>query len=181
MGDELWFYITAPVSAIVAVGTALRDAKKGKHWPYDTIVGEVVWIEPRISKGELRQMFPDWDWAKYTRGKVQLDDQKSAALWDRVHHSNLVSATIEQLVSKQGAGFGDPAQNRKVELAAVRFVKQSYEFGGFRVISVESKNLGYDLIASKGSEELHLEVKGGVRQFARIYYHGKRTANCKSR
>jgi hypothetical protein len=159
-GAELWFYITAPVSAIVAVGTALRDAKKGDSWPYDTIVGNIAWIESHISKGDLCRMFPDWDWAKYTRGKVRLDNDKAAALRARMRNSDRVNAQRDHVISGQGAGFGDPKKNRKVELAAIGFAKRSYEQEGFKVTSVESKNLGYDLVASRGSLKLHLEVKG---------------------
>lgn len=60
----------------------------------------------------------------------------------------------------QGGGFGDPETNRKVEAAAVSFITQSYESLGWRVVSVESKKYGYDLLCVKGSKEEHVEVKG---------------------
>lgn len=62
--------------------------------------------------------------------------------------------------TNNGAGFGDPEQNRKVEKAVVDFVIETYEGQGFDVERRESQNLGYDLFAIRGSEEWHVEVKG---------------------
>lgn len=59
-----------------------------------------------------------------------------------------------------GAGFGDPLTNRQVEKAAVRVVKQRLRSEGWTVVSKERENVGYDLLATKGKEELHVEVKG---------------------
>ena len=158
--DELWFYITAPISAIVAVGKALRDASEGNYWPYDTSVGNIAWIEPPISKAELCRMFPDWVWAKHTRGKASIDEDRAAELRKRFQSQIRIGDSVETLISRQGAGFGDPVKNRKVERAAIDFVARSYRQLGFRVKSVETQNLGYDLKVIKGIRELHLEVKG---------------------
>jgi len=59
-----------------------------------------------------------------------------------------------------GAGFGLAAENRQVELAAIRAVRAHYRALGWRVRSVERDKVGYDLIAQRGTEEAHVEVKG---------------------
>lgn len=49
---------------------------------------------------------------------------------------------------------------KRVERAAVEFVTETYEADGWSVESVEAKKVGYDLVATKGRQERHLEVKG---------------------
>jgi hypothetical protein len=52
------------------------------------------------------------------------------------------------------------AHNAEVELKAVEAVSKKYRNAGYTITSVESDNCGWDLIAEKGGERLHLEVKG---------------------
>jgi hypothetical protein len=66
---------------------------------------------------------------------------------------------LEQQV-KDGAGFGDPKMNRKVERAAVAFVTDWYVKQGWQVQSVEAECCGFDLLCSKHGKEEHVEVKG---------------------
>jgi hypothetical protein len=47
-----------------------------------------------------------------------------------------------------------------VELAAVKAVSRYYSELHFEVKSVESENCGFDLLAKRGEETVHLEVKG---------------------
>lgn len=158
-GDELWFYVTAPDSAIVAVGVAADDAHRGDNWPYEITVKNLKWIENHITADELRSMFPDWAWTKNTRGKTHLDDDRAQKLRDRVEAgSNTVEPNTKR--SKSGAGFGNPEQNKAAETAAVKHVTKCYEQDGYEVHSVEAEKCGYDLIARKNRRERHLEVKG---------------------
>jgi hypothetical protein len=62
--------------------------------------------------------------------------------------------------SRSGAGFGSPENNRRVEKAAIDFVKKHYETQGWRVASVEAQKLGYDLLCMSDEAEEHVEVKG---------------------
>jgi hypothetical protein len=62
--------------------------------------------------------------------------------------------------STRGGGFGGPKANKRVESAAIAFVRATYEQEGWTVTSVESEKLGYDLLVTKASREEHLEVKG---------------------
>ena len=63
-GDELWFYIGAPHSAIVAVGKAMKDAGPGSSWPYETKIGRIRWLHSSLPLDELRTLFPRWAWTK---------------------------------------------------------------------------------------------------------------------
>jgi len=69
----------------------------------------------------------------------------------------------------QGAGFGAPEQNRKVEKAAIRHVTDGYQSEGYEVTSVEAARCGWDLTVTRGSEELHLEVKGVGGSLVRFF------------
>lgn len=68
------------------------------------------------------------------------------------------SSTIA--VGAWGAGFGDAASNRKVELAAEAVVQHHYEAAGWEVTRVAHLKCGWDLTASRDGQERHLEVKG---------------------
>jgi hypothetical protein len=62
--------------------------------------------------------------------------------------------------AQAGAGFGDPAENKLVEMAAVRAVVKAYEVDGWSVRSVERDKCGFDLECSKNGAVEHVEVKG---------------------
>lgn len=62
--------------------------------------------------------------------------------------------------SASGAGFGNAEQNRRVERAALRFVRREYERFGYSVRDVSSENRGYDLLCRRRGDEIHAEVKG---------------------
>lgn len=64
------------------------------------------------------------------------------------------------VAAQRGAGFGSPAENQKVEAAAVKFVTRHYQSKGWRVQDVCAENRGYDLVCKKAAAELHVEVKG---------------------
>lgn len=69
------------------------------------------------------------------------------------------AATIT--VSSSGAGFGDPDQNREVEVAAMRAVTEHYAEGGWDVEDVSRAKCGWDLTCWNHAEGArHLEVKG---------------------
>jgi hypothetical protein len=54
----------------------------------------------------------------------------------------------------------DVERRKKIELAAIVAVGSKLESMGYDVKSVEKDNVGYDLIATRNEEVLHLEVKG---------------------
>lgn len=59
-----------------------------------------------------------------------------------------------------GAGFGSPEQNKRVEKAAIRAATNFLELEDWRVRSVESDRLGYDLHCVKPGHVLRVKVKG---------------------
>jgi len=68
-------------------------------------------------------------------------------------------------ITPRGAGYGDPASNAQVELAAMTLIEREYRRDGWSVHDVSSQNLGWDLTATRARTVQHLEVKGvsGVR------------------
>jgi hypothetical protein len=61
---------------------------------------------------------------------------------------------------RKGGGFGSVETNRRVEKAAIDFVRRKYEHDGWDVSSVEAQRVGYDLRCEKSGTEEHVEVKG---------------------
>jgi hypothetical protein len=77
--------------------------------------------------------------------------------------SAAVAAALEPEMSPvdgKGGGFGSVETNRRVERAAIEFVKCHYEHNGWRVTSVEAQKVGYDLRCEKEEATEHVEVKG---------------------
>lgn len=66
----------------------------------------------------------------------------------------------EDVAGRNVLPFGLPENNKKVEVAAVEFVKRQYRSDGWKVRSVERLNLGYDLECERGGKEECVEVKG---------------------
>ncbi|WP_177428107.1 protein NO VEIN domain-containing protein [Candidatus Venteria ishoeyi] len=58
------------------------------------------------------------------------------------------------------AGVIDTEKKIIIEKSAIEFSVEYYLDQGYDVQSVESENIGYDLIASKGKIQLYIEVKG---------------------
>lgn len=79
-GDQVYFYITAPTSAIVAVGTRLDDEwiceEYGSRWEGRTM--HDVRVESHglnVTMGMLRAVFPDWPWLRYPRQNAKVPDE----------------------------------------------------------------------------------------------------------
>ncbi|MDW9464053.1 DUF3883 domain-containing protein [Sinorhizobium meliloti] len=62
--------------------------------------------------------------------------------------------------SNRSGWQADVERRRKIEEAAVVAVGSKLERLGFTIESVEKENLGYDLVATRNEEVLHIEVKG---------------------
>ncbi len=85
-------------------------------------------------------------------------EQTTPKTADSGNEANPVMEDVVMEISR--AGFGDPATNRRVEIAAVGKVTQWYESEGWSVASVERDNCGYDLLCRRDGREEHVEVKG---------------------
>jgi Domain of unknown function (DUF3883) len=68
--------------------------------------------------------------------------------------------------SVSGAGFGTAEENRKVEAAAIKYVREYFRAHGWVVRDVSGTKCGYDLECRRGRATFHVEVKGtrGVDQ-----------------
>lgn len=67
----------------------------------------------------------------------------------------------EEEGDESGSGFQQDAEQRKlIEDSAVDYVVNHLNADGWEVVSVEAERCGYDLLCSRGQEELHVEVKG---------------------
>lgn len=158
-GDQVLVYCTHPHGAIVATAEAMKNAVPGREWKYVTTLRNVRLVDPPLSREQIRAAFPDWAWAKSTRGQTYVDSRTGKALWKMATASNGTPAQPEAL-KKGGAGFGDPESNSLVEKAAVDLVTAHLAKQGYKVVSREAEKVGYDLDATKGGKVLHVEVKG---------------------
>ena len=103
------------------------------------------------------------EWSRGTGGhwKGKMHPSLVEALKQIGWCGNAGSDLPEHLLSPAGGGFGDPEQNARVERGAVDAVTKHYQSHGWRVASKEEeKNLGYDLLCRRRSDEHHVEVKG---------------------
>ena len=157
-GERVLIYCQRPHSAIVATAETAAASKPGKRWPYETMIRSVAMLEKPITRAEIATRFPEWPWAKTARGGTRPPAKIAEWLWNRAG-TNEAEPECE-VVFKAGAGFGDPINNRKVEVAAVKFATAQLEAEGYTVISRENEKIGYDLEAKKRGSVLHVEVKG---------------------
>lgn len=75
-GDEIWFYVPRPVSAIVAAGTAAGVVRPGSgYWPYDMPVVDVRMLPEPVSLRTLRRRFPAWEWTVAARQRTYLPER----------------------------------------------------------------------------------------------------------
>jgi hypothetical protein len=157
-GDTVFFYIAEPVSAIMAVGKSLSRAKATNQKWYEAKVGNVRLLDAPMTLAELREMFPGWAWLRSVNMFAYVTPERAKALLKRCDLKS--TAFTRELARSMGGGFGDAATDPLVEQAAVRKVTRLLKGRGFRVRSRESERIGYDLDATKGRTELHVEVKG---------------------
>ena len=77
IGDRILFYITAPISAVVAMGKVSSEPEyqpnPNEHW-YKHWLGEVSELEVTNTTAmrELRQMFPEWKQLFYLRQNARV-------------------------------------------------------------------------------------------------------------
>jgi hypothetical protein len=78
------------------------------------------------------------------------------------------ASRAEVLSLVKGGGFGPSAENKAVELAAVRHVVSHFRINGWSVRDVSRDKVGYDLACTRNKSSLYVEVKGvtgSKRQF----------------
>jgi hypothetical protein len=79
--DVVFFYITAPVSAIVASGIVegdywlnedIESRWEGKLMNEISILRGIDSPKPHVSMRRLREIFPEWNWLRYPRQNTQI-------------------------------------------------------------------------------------------------------------
>ncbi|HQZ83177.1 MAG TPA: DUF3883 domain-containing protein [Pyrinomonadaceae bacterium] len=93
----------------------------------------------------------------YAHDLVHVEDGDDAIL-DRL--AGVSKDDFKPRKTSNGAGFGDPETNRRVEKAAIKVVTEWYVDEGWTVKSVEAEKCGYDLLCKRTLQEKHVEVKG---------------------
>ena len=97
---------------------------------------------------------------KHPRSVPVLVREYAGVLATPVHPGDPRETSATITFGPWGAGFGDPAKNRQVELAAEDVITKHYEHAGWTVTRVAHLKCGWDLTATHGGAERHLEVKG---------------------
>lgn len=159
---------------VVAIGEVTSEPFPDESWRDDggtTQYVYVTWLEAvpldqRIDIQDLKSEIPEFKWDNvYSSGRDITEH--GAALEGLWFGQATEAAPLPPVV--QGAGFGSAEQNREVEKAAIQHVTAAYESEGYEVSSVEAARCGWDLTATRGKEELHLEVKGIAGSLVRFF------------
>lgn len=167
--DRVIVYLRAPMSAIVAMGTVLDDhtVSGAKHgWPGHQLshVRFEKLFDPPVPIAAVQEALPDWGWPKMPRTEAHIPDQYVAPLLHLLHvKMQAADLPNEEAINARissDAGFSDVETNRRVDHAAMEFVRHTFEKKGWKVEDCQEDFCGYDLRAHRGSAQLHLEVKG---------------------
>jgi hypothetical protein len=167
-GDRVLIYIQRPHSALIAEAKVLAEAKKTEpehRYPYRARIGRFKLLSNPLDIDALKNAFPRWAWLRYPRSKAIVPPRYADRLWNLVHEkTSVVQIPVDCAIQLVGGGFGDAKTNKLIEKAAIRNVTQLLKRRGFRVRSRENERVGYDLDATKGRTDLHVEVKGVAGQ-----------------
>jgi hypothetical protein len=98
--------------------------------------------------------------AKYTTGKRRPGTVAGVLL---------LEPETTQAVVAVGGGLPDSKTRKAIEQAAIDFVSSVLEDRKYQVEDRQPENQGYDLLATKGSERLFVEVKGTDAPEPRFY------------
>lgn len=107
-----------------------------------------------------QQQGPEWEFTMRSNVAKALKRMGWCAKSQTRKLSNLAGLGAGPPSAGGGGGFGDAEQNVRVERAAVGAVIRDYRSHGWTVQSKETEKPGYDLLCSRGSVVLHVEVKG---------------------
>ena len=119
-----------------------------------------IFVRSRQSRGG--ELWPGQQKVFYPKPKSQALRRLTEILRDIDLRSSLEAKASGTKSRKTGrSGWQADVEKRgRTEIAAVKAVGLHLEGLGFTVKSVEKDNLGYDLVATRGDETLHVEVKG---------------------
>ncbi len=164
-GDRILFYSRAPISGIIAIGTVTGSEQEdaatyNRHGVMMKVRVDRL-IEPPLSLARLKNRLPAWGWPRSPIAPARVPDEILPGLLDLLGTAvTAADRPPEQAPPVTGGGFGDPETNRRVERAAVEYVRRHYALDGWKVVDRQADACGYDLQVVRRSKELHLEVKG---------------------
>ena len=151
----------------------VNEGKNGRpRAAYATFVvtGEAAWVKDDHPEYLVN---PETNTKKY-RVRVRYDSVTTAGVPVKQifsPHNSIMPADIacyNEMRTRIGAfrevhgpsPIGDVKERMRIEIAAVKSVKTFLNDHGYKVESVEAKNLGWDLEATKENKLFHVEVKG---------------------
>lgn len=168
-GDRLLVYIFVPEHKIASTAIADCDAWYDDETKrYRTTLRDVRWLKTPIARQEIMDALPDWRWTINCSTRCRVPDNVADWLWTLSERDGTADSISQpkkgtkatRRRSPKGAGFGRSESNRIVEQAAVALVTDHFVDQGYTVTSRESENVGYDLDVQRGTDVLHVEVKG---------------------
>jgi|GEM_PF-903435 len=139
----------------------IRPSNGDSYFKYNVIGQQGKVFNPAILLNDFR-WFKDFlrSQQNFSLGLRKVRDTFVDELEKLALGEGILDVGVEEQTQKVGGGFGSPETNRKVEQAAISFVKTYYEQNQWSVESVESEKCGYDLLCTKNSIQEHVEVKG---------------------
>ena len=77
VGDRIFFYITSPISAIIATGIATGHSWENEdfnsRWAGRLMTEAIVFQDDlHIPIKELRELFPEWKWLRFPRQNTRI-------------------------------------------------------------------------------------------------------------
>lgn len=86
-GDRVLIYIQKPHSACIAKAEVLGYPAKGNpgDYPYRVKIGHFEMLPNRIVIGDLKKLFPDWNWLRYPRRGTLVPEHIAERFWRLVH------------------------------------------------------------------------------------------------
>jgi hypothetical protein len=114
-----------------------RQSRKGESWP-----GQQKVFYPKSGSVALKRL------------------NEIIQAINRQDFSNTTITTNKKRKPRRSNWQADVERRHRIEVAAIEAVGKFLENAGYGVNSVEKENRGYDLVAKRGDETLHVEVKG---------------------
>lgn len=142
-----YFLVERFVASRITVGPSRNTASgiDGVHFEPPIRIDREPWF------ADLRRRHGSFAW-----GFSRLRPEEVALLSSLTR----ISPSSQTDVAVGRGGFGDPDANPEIERAAVSYATSCLEKDGWTVQSVETTNCGYDLLCTRSTDSLHVEVKG---------------------
>jgi hypothetical protein len=196
-GDHALIYLFKNGEGAICAQARLASKPYESPWAKDRRNAQAVdlcdvrMLPRAVTHREILKAIPDWRYMLQPRADVCVPAHVLLRLLKLLHAGakpdvppeKTVAAKSEtrSWVTDRGAGFGtDQAANEEVEDAAVEAVKRHYSRQGYGVESVETDNIGYDLVCTRQNQQLHVEVKG-VRGSRPDFFLSRNELDCAGR